>query len=342
MIIGLTGKNGSGKGEVAKFLKGRGFFYFSLSDEIREELKSRKEEITRDNLIRAGNELRSTYGPSILAERILARLDPDKNYAIDSFRNPLEVAAFKRRGNFVLLAVCAEARRRFERVRMRGRENDPQTFEDFLKKESVEEADSNTGQQLTKTEALADVRIENNGPLAELHEKVKEVLVRAVSQFARPNWDEYFMGIARMVALRSNCVKRKVAAVIVKDKRIISTGYNGTPRGVKNCNEGGCPRCNSFDVQGANLGECLCSHAEENSITQAAYHGVSIKDSTLYTTFSPCLICTKMIINSGIREVIYSTEYTLDAVPLKLLQEAGVKIRQLGSPSEAGKKEGDL
>ena len=137
------------------------------------------------------------------------------------------------------------------------------------------------------------------------------------------------MNIARMVAERSNCIKRSVAAVIVKDKRIISTGYNGTPRGVKNCNEGGCPRCNSFGQGGANLDECLCSHAEENAIVQAAYHGVSVKRGIIYTTFSPCLTCTKMIINSGLTEVVYNARYPMGEVPLKLLAEAGVKARKV-------------
>ena len=85
-----------------------------------------------------------------------------------------------------------------------------------------------------------------------------------------------------MVATRSNCVKRKVAAVITVDRRIISTGYNGTPRGVTNCNEGGCPRCNRFGRRARDLGECLCSHAEENAITQSAYHGVSVRGATIY------------------------------------------------------------
>ena len=111
----------------------------------------------------------------------------------------------------------------------------------------------------------------------------------------RPGWDEYFMSIARMVSSRSNCVKRRVGAVIALDRRIISTGYNGTPRGARNCNEGGCPRCNAFAPGGADLGECLCSHAEENAITQSAYHGVSVRGATLYTTLCPCLMCTKMI-----------------------------------------------
>jgi dCMP deaminase len=145
----------------------------------------------------------------------------------------------------------------------------------------------------------------------------------------RPSWDEYFMKIAQVVALRSNCSRRHVAAVIVKDKRIISTGYNGTPRGIKNCHEGGCPRCSSNAPSGTGLEECICSHGEENAIVQAAYHGISVKDSTLYTTFSPCLLCAKMIINAGIREVVYAERYSIDGTARRILQEAGVTLRAL-------------
>jgi len=145
----------------------------------------------------------------------------------------------------------------------------------------------------------------------------------------RPDWDHYFMEIAHVAARRSNCCRRHVAAVIVKDNRIISTGYNGTPRGIKNCNEGGCPRCNSDTPSGEHLTECLCSHGEENAIVQAAYHGIAVADATLYTTYSPCLLCAKMIINSGIREVVYHQRYTIDDTARRLLQEAGVILRSL-------------
>ncbi|NOY74697.1 MAG: dCMP deaminase family protein [Kiritimatiellaeota bacterium] len=143
----------------------------------------------------------------------------------------------------------------------------------------------------------------------------------------RPGWDEYFMNIAEVVASRGNCSRRKVAAVIVKDRRIISTGYNGTPRGVKNCCDGGCPRCSSDTPSGEGLEECLCSHGEENAIVQAAYHGISVKDGTLYTTYSPCLLCAKMIINSGIKEVVYRRRYTIDTTSTRLLKEAEVLFR---------------
>ena len=123
-------------------------------------------------------------------------------------------------------------------------------------------------------------------------------------------------------------MKRKVAAVIVLDKRVISTGYNGTPRGTKNCYEGGCPRCNNLADSGTRLEECLCFHGEENAIIQAAYHGVSVKGSMLYTTFAPCLTCTKMIINAGIVEVVYNQDYPLNETSFELFQESGVRFRK--------------
>ena len=155
-----------------------------------------------------------------------------------------------------------------------------------------------------------------------------------MSDKSRPGWDQYFMDIALVAASRSNCTRRHVAAVLVRDRRIISTGYNGTPRGVRNCSDGGCPRCNSNTPSGHGLGDCLCSHAEENSIVQAAYHGISVKGSTLYTTYSPCLSCAKMIINAGIVEVVYHQRYSIDDVSTALLKEAGVIVRPLKEEEE--------
>jgi dCMP deaminase len=330
MILGLTGRNGSGKGEVAKFLVECGFEYYSLSDVIREEIRKKGQKVTREKLIATGTRLREKNGLSVLAERTIAKLKPDRNYVIDSIRNPEEVRALKKLSDFFLLEIRAPRKIRFERTRKRGRENDPKSLKEFIATEEREFKSGNpASQQLLACERAADARIDNGGDLESLHEKVRGVVLKLAQSRPRPSWDAYFMGIARMVALRSNCVKRKVAAVIAKDRRIISTGYNGTPRGVRNCNEGGCPRCNSFGPSGSKLEECFCSHAEENAITQSAYHGVNIKESTLYTTFSPCLICTKMIINSGIAEVVYDVHYPLVKTAVSLLKEAGVKIRKI-------------
>ena len=330
MIIGLTGKNGSGKGEVARFLKERGFDYLSLSDVLREELKKRRKPVTRENLVQLGNELRKKFGPDILAKRTVERIEVDKNYVVDSIRHPAEVKALKAGNGFVLLNVTAPPQIRFARLKKRGRENDPKTVQQFKTLEKTEEKSTvRSDQQLDQAIKLADLKIQNAGTLKELHDEITRIVMAVAQKKKRPNWDEYFLGIAKVVALRSNCVKRKVAAVIVKDKRIIATGYNGTPRGVKNCNEGGCPRCNQMASSGTKLDECLCSHGEENAITQSAYHGVNIKDSTLYTTYSPCLLCTKMIINSGIQEVVFNVNYPLGETSMRLLKEAGVTVRKV-------------
>jgi dCMP deaminase len=329
MIIGLTGKNGSGKTQISEYLKNRSFEYHSLSDEIREEIHRRGLEITRDTLIRTGNDLREKYGPGILAERVLSNLGIDQNYVIDSIRNPYEVDVLKRRKDFILVAVEADPAIRFERSRKRGRENAAQTLEQFIEEEKRELDSSNpANQQLNVTREKAGLVVANDGTLDELHKHLDQLLPPLMSRFQRPTWDEYFMNIAKVVAMRSNCMKRKVAAIIVKDRRVISTGYNGTPRGARNCNEGGCPRCNGMAQSGTALDECLCCHGEENAITQAAYHGTSLKGAMLYSTFAPCLLCTKMIINSGIAEVIYNQDYPLNDKALALLEECGVVLRR--------------
>ena len=203
-------------------------------------------------------------------------------------------------------------------------------MDEFLALDEKEaSSEAKEGQNLTATEALADFVVDNDSSLENFHQSLSKITQRILSAVSRPSWDEYFMKIAQVAALRSNCVKRKVAAVIVRDKRVISTGYNGTPRGTKNCYEGGCPRCNNLADSGTKLDECLCSHGEENAITQAAYHGVSVKDATLYTTFAPCLMCTKMIINAGILEVVYNEDYPLNDSSFALLREASVLCRQL-------------
>lgn len=330
MVIGLTGRNGSGKGVVAEFLKAKGFYYYSLSDVIREEIRRRGEEVTRERLIEVGRELRAERGTGYLARQILERIEDDQHYVVDSLRHPHEVGVFRVCPRFYLVATEADPATRFARLKERGRENDPVTFEEFLALEAQEAAsEQSESQQLLASQELADFKLRNDGTVEELQAQVSELLQRLISNFRRPDWDEYFMKIAKVAALRSNCIKRKVAAVIVRDKRVISSGYNGTPRGTKNCYEGGCPRCNNLAASGTQLEECLCSHGEENAITQAAYHGVSVKDATLYTTVAPCLMCTKMIINAGICEVVYNQEYPLNETSFRLLQEAGVSCRKV-------------
>lgn len=330
MIFGVAGPNGAGKGEIVQYLEARSFRSFSLSDVIREELARRGVEESREHMIEVGTELRAEGGPSVLAERALDSLSGDLNYAIDSIRHPAEVEVLRACGRpFKLIWADADIQTRFERLRERARPGDPQSLEQLRDLEAREMGSADpAAQQLLAVKELADFELRNDGELESLHLAVRQVFERSLF-FDRPSWDEYFMAIGRTVASRSNCVKRKVAAVVVKDRRIISTGYNGTPRGTRNCNEGGCPRCNELVEEGTRLDECLCSHGEENAISQAAYHGVSLQGATIYTTFSPCLQCTKLIINAGLVEVVFNADYPLGGLSLELLREATIEVRKL-------------
>jgi dCMP deaminase len=331
MIIGITGYYSAGKDSVADHLVKRSFIHNSLSDAIREEAKNRKIKITRENLIKLGNELRKKEGPNVLAKRAMKKIDTARHHVVTSIRNKNEILALKEMDNFLLIYLRAPIEKRFERLRLRNREEDPKSVEELKQKELQEQSIDIEQQQLHLATKMADVTINNDGTLEDLHKKLDRFLQDWWPKLCkdRPNWDDYFMNIAHEVAKRSNCMKRHTAAIIVKDKRIISTGYNGTPKGLTNCNEGGCPRCNSFGLTGEDLRECICSHAEENSIIQAAYHGISIKDSTLYTTQSPCTSCVKMIITSGIKEVICNDQYPMDKGAGKLLKKSHVKVRFL-------------
>ena len=155
-------------------------------------------------------------------------------------------------------------------------------------------------------------------------------IIRMNDSFDRPNWDEYFMLQAELAKLRSNCMTRQVGAVIVRNHRQLATGYNGTPPGIKNCFEGGCERCQlrmEGKIQsGASLDRCLCNHAEANAIMHCAILGIEagVAGAVLYTTFVPCLECTKMAITIGIKKFVCLDEYP--ETNYELIKEAGVII----------------
>ena len=153
----------------------------------------------------------------------------------------------------------------------------------------------------------------------------------------RPSWDEYFMNIGHEAAKRANCIRRQVGAIIVKDRIIVSTGYNGTPMSVRNCFDGGCLRCLSDAAPGEGYDTCICVHAEENAIVLAARHGASTNGAMLYSTLRPCFGCIKLCIQAGIKEVIYDQDFRyepeLEETYAALILEAGLAMRQ-HRPSE--------
>ena len=147
-------------------------------------------------------------------------------------------------------------------------------------------------------------------------------------RYERPTWDEYFLEVACLVSKRSTCLRRHVGAVLVKDKQILATGYNGAPSGVTHCLEAGCIREKLKVPSGQRHELCRGLHAEQNVILQAALHGISTKDSHIYITNQPCMICAKMLINAGVKEIIISDGYP-DEMAEKFLKEAKIKVRKM-------------
>lgn len=143
----------------------------------------------------------------------------------------------------------------------------------------------------------------------------------------RPSWDEYFIDISRLVARRSTCLRRRVGAALVKDRNILATGYNGTPTAITHCSEVGCLRDRLNVPSGERHELCRGLHAEQNAIIQAAKHGVNVNGATLYCTNSPCIICTKMLINSGVVKIVYLDGYP-DELADEMLAEAGISVEQ--------------
>ena len=148
---------------------------------------------------------------------------------------------------------------------------------------------------------------------------------RRPSPAARPTWDEYFLQLARQAATRSTCLRRQVGALLVRDRQVLATGYNGAPRGVSHCLDVGCLRDELGIPSGERAELCRAIHAEQNAVIQAAVHGVAIDGATLYTTLQPCVLCAKMLINCGVREIHYVEGYP-DELSRSMFAEAGVVV----------------
>ncbi len=334
MIIGVTGNYASGKDTVAELLLKMNFFHVSFSDILREELNKRKKEVTRDNLIALGNELRQNLGADILSRLALQKVQDGENYVFTSMRNPSEVKKLQERRDFLLVNVVAPDELRLKRIMGRKRAGDPTTMRQLHEKEAQENSLDPHAQQLQTVARMAKIRLVNDSTLENLQVKTERLVNDWLYklQDERLDWDHYFMNIAEQVKMRCSCMSAKKGAIVVKDKMILSTGYNGTPKGILHCTDGGCERCTARHLGKLKSGEyslpCICCHAEENAIVQAAYYGTSTKGGFMYTTFTPCTTCAKMIINAGITAVVAKVTYP-DDVGTRLLKEAGVKLRVL-------------
>lgn len=330
MIIGLTGSLAAGKGVVADFFKKKGFVYLSLSDELREIVKEKKVQITRENLQFWGNKLREEKGSDFLARVVFNKIKNQeyKKAVVDGIRNPAEVDFLERNlRNFFLVAVDAPPLLRFRRMLSRNRESDPKTFEEFLKVDKKDKGigEKSYGQGVAKCMKKAKFVLINDGTIEEVENKIERLYNDLQKLIPIPTWDEYFMTLAKVASLKSKDPSTKVGACIVdKEKRVVGLGYNGFP---KKCNDDNLPmkREGSFlDTKYAYV-----VHAEPNAILNSTKE---TKGCKIYVTLFPCNECAKLIIQAGIEEVIYLEDKYSDSDIVKaakrLFKEAGIKTRK--------------
>jgi dCMP deaminase len=335
MIIGLTGSLASGKGVVSDFFKKQGFVYLSLSDELREIVKEKKISVTRENLINEGNKLRNERGAGVLGELVREKIENQqfRKAIVDGIRNPAEIKELQKIADFFLVCVDAPREIRFERMKERNRESDPVTWEEFLKIDEKDRGEADEkGQQVRKCMEMADFMIFNDSTLEEAEEKVRKLYDKIVLAIPRPSWDEYFIKMAALVAERSTCLRHHIGAVIVKNKRVLSTGYNGAARGMRDCTEIGCIKDEKGLASGTGYEICRAIHAEQNAILQGAIHGISLDGATLYCTHSPCMLCAKEIVQAGIKEVVSYHDFQGDLGARNFLANSGVLIRKVPRP----------
>jgi dCMP deaminase len=243
--------------------------------------------------------------------REMIERDAAKNWVVDGIRNPAEAKELAKLSDFQLIGITAHPDVIVERLLKRNREGSVLTKEDILARLNRERGinEPADGQQVAKCLELADYLIINEGTLMELEAKLNHFL-SLLDGLERPTVHEVFMEIAYTWAKRATCLRRRVGAVIAKDKQQLTSGYNGAPRGVPHCAEmGGCLRQKLGIPSGQRHEICRGTHAEQNAITQAAKFGINIEGSTLYCNCFPCVICTKMILNAGIETVVYDSDY---------------------------------
>ncbi|KAF2457462.1 cytidine deaminase-like protein [Lineolata rhizophorae] len=277
-----------------------------------------------------------------------------ENYVTTELWTEDVAVALLHRPFFLLVSVDAPLMMRWKRSPMwAGRQSNNRDSPDnlFLLYDDFEKYSARVGYLHIAQRAHLHI-LNNTDSLPALHAQLGALDLPSESRL-RPSWDQYFMQLASLAASRSNCMKRRVGAVLVRDRRVVSTGYNGTPRGIRNCNAGGCPRCNgvsSNDAEGKGnlssssghaLSTCLCLHAEENALLEAGRDRLDRRGEgegshcTLYSDTCPCLTCAVKIAQVGIAEVVYSKSYSMDSTTAAVLGEAGVELRQF-SPISGG------
>jgi dCMP deaminase len=258
-----------------------------------------------------------------------------RNFVTTSIHTSETVDVLSRRPLFVLIHVDSPISTRWHRfsTRCSAASLMPPSLEQFVLRNDQHHYSPSTG--LISLASRAQIKILNTASnIASLRSSLDALNLTDQNRI-RPTWDHYFMTLSNLAARRSNCMRRQVGCVLVRAHRVISTGYNGTPRNLTNCTSGGCPRCNNTkgNPGGQSLSTCLCIHAEENALLEAGRDRVG-GGAVLYCNTCPCLTCSIKIVQVGIAEVVFSQSYYMDEEAARIFREAGVKLRQFSPPPE--------
>ncbi len=320
MILGITGKLGSGKDTVAEYLLKKGYQHISLSDLLREDLKRQKKEVTRENLMDLGAKIRAEQGGAILAERAYSKIN-NTRCVLTSIGRTEEVDFLKNKG-IKIIFVDAPQKIRFERIKKREREKDPITFREFQKIERIESKGKNLKRNLDEIKNKANIILKNDTTLKALEKKIEKI-----TKHKRPKWDEYFFEIMETVAKRATCGRGRCGAVITKNNHILATGYVGSPPGLAHCDDVGHLMIKTKHPDGIEREHCIrTTHAEQNAIAQAAKNGIRLEGATIYIKMEPCYSCAKQIISVGIKKIVCQNKYHAGQETRKMLKKAGIEL----------------
>lgn len=312
MLIAISGTLSAGKTEVARYLSFQGFQVIAV-------------EGTGVSLL--GAETFPTF--DALLDHVTANWR--QNYVVTHISDMETLHKLQKRPFFLHICIDAPVMMRYRRYSLKA-DQDLESPEHFIARS--DRLLFNLENPLIAINNQANINIVNTTELLKsLYVKLSELDLMNPTRL-RPTWDAYFMRLADLAALRSNCMKRRVGCVIVKDNRVVATGYNGTPRHLTNCNEGGCTRCNQGHGSGAGLSTCLCLHAEENALLEAGRDRIAGENSILYCNTCPCLTCSIKIVQSGIKQVVYAQSYSMDEQSHKVMSEARIVLRQFVPPKE--------
>lgn len=334
MFIAVSGTLSAGKSEVVRYLSFQGFTQVSIKahGENGSSLNGHAENGTNGSKYK---EPLPEPGPEVFVS-FAALLDHvtenwRSNYVLSHIDDVDMLKALQKRPFFLHISIDAPLNLRFQRHQLKLGEK-ALSLEQFIGQS--DDLLFNASNPLLEINNQAQIKVINTSTsLKNLYIKLSELDLLNQERL-RPTWDAYFMRLADLAALRSNCMKRRVGCVIVKDNRVVATGYNGTPRHLTNCNEGGCSRCNKGQGSGAALSTCLCLHAEENALLEAGRDRIAGENSILYCNTCPCLTCSIKIVQSGLKQVVYAQSYSMDELSHKVFNEARVILRQFVPPKE--------